>query len=104
MLTFDVLHSNVEGSNFLFVHFYHHILNRLMFWIQNTKYKYNKALILKSSMDGSNEEILVEENIHFSNHLVVDESSERIYWIDRERAVIESIKYNGKQRKVNNCS
>lgn len=71
-----------------------------MFWVQNSKAGDFEARIFKSAMDGSDEHVLVNERLGFSNSLVVDEGSEKLYWLHVQLGRIESIQINGRGRKV----
>lgn len=71
-----------------------------MFWIVNPKNKYIKPRIMKSSMDGSQEEIFIERMLRAPAALYVDEPFETLYWFDAELAKIERISFNGMIRRV----
>ncbi|XP_065217375.1 vitellogenin receptor Yl-like [Planococcus citri] len=62
--------------------------------------QYEDSRIIKSSMDGSDETDLVHEGLRHPMSLTVDESSQRVYWMDCDLGEIESIQFNGMNRKI----
>lgn len=51
-------------------------------------------------MDGSDEKVLVSEGLRHPMSLTVDELSQKVYWMDCDLGEIESIQFNGNNRKV----
>lgn len=60
----------------------------------------DKPMIAVSNMDGKNARPLVTENIKWPNGLALDWPSNRLYWVDAKLKTIESIDFNGNNRKV----
>jgi sugar lactone lactonase YvrE len=50
-------------------------------------------------MDGSNRMAIVTESLFWPNGLCIDYTMNRIYWADAKHHVIESSKFDGKDRK-----
>ena len=50
-------------------------------------------------MDGSNMISLVMENVGWPNGITIDYVTETVYWVDARYDYIDSIDYNGKQRR-----
>lgn len=69
---------------------------RLLFW---TDYG-SKPMIAKSGMDGSKAEVFVSENIHHPSGICADSPTKRVYWVDADQSIIESIKFDGNDRRV----
>ena len=51
-------------------------------------------------MDGTNLQVLVTENVGWPNGITIDYSMEIVYWIDARYDYIDSINYNGTQRRT----
>jgi sugar lactone lactonase YvrE len=54
-------------------------------------------------MDGSNRVAIVTESLFWPNGLCIDYTMNRIYWADAKHHVIESSKFDGKDRKKVRC-
>lgn len=52
-----------------------------------------------ASMDGSAQQALVSENIHWPNGLALDWPNDRLYWVDAKQQLIESCKLDGSDRR-----
>ncbi|XP_065219614.1 vitellogenin receptor-like [Planococcus citri] len=61
--------------------------------------QYEDSRIVKSSMDGSDETVLVSEGLRHPMSLTLDENSQKVYWTDCDLGEIESIQFNGNNRK-----
>ncbi|XP_065210707.1 vitellogenin receptor-like [Planococcus citri] len=78
----------------------------LMFYVKKSDYQDDK-FIMKSAMDGSNEDYMVDGGFRHFTPLAVDESTRKLYWsqqegneiwslsFDEERADLRSIRYHG---------
>lgn len=72
-----------------------------MFWTISSRSDYEESQILRSAMDGSAERVLVGEDLRYPTSLVVDELTERIYWLESDvHFAIKSVQFNGKNKKV----
>lgn len=60
----------------------------------------NPAEIATSLMDGTNDEPFVRDDIHWPNGLTLDLSNQRLYWTDAKKMSIESIRWDGTDRRV----
>ncbi|RWS26517.1 low-density lipoprotein receptor-related protein 2-like protein, partial [Leptotrombidium deliense] len=56
--------------------------------------------VAKANMDGTNSSVLVKDNIHSLETLTIDISNKRLYFSQSYTGVIESIDYEGKDRKT----
>lgn len=72
------------------------IIFRLLFWTDWGL----KPMISKAGMDGSKSEVLVSKNIAWPTGICTDTPNERVYWVDGKQHVIESIKFDGNDRRV----
>ncbi|XP_065209041.1 vitellogenin receptor-like [Planococcus citri] len=70
--------------------------NGILFWTDLG----SKPMIGKSGMDGSKAEVFVSENIDWPNGICSDTPNERVYWVDAKHHSIESIKFDGTDRRV----
>ncbi|XP_065210701.1 vitellogenin receptor-like [Planococcus citri] len=59
----------------------------------------DKRIIMKSSMDGSDEIILLDESFHEFISLTVDESSAKVYWLEIEEQILHSVSFFGSGRE-----
>lgn len=57
-------------------------------------------MIARSGMDGSDAHVFVKENIHWPNGISTDTPNSRLYWVDAKLQRIESIKFDGTDRRV----
>lgn len=55
------------------------ICRRKLYW---TNIKYRRQTIERSSLDGTNREIIISEKLFKPTGIVVDQHSDRIYWVD----------------------
>uniref|UniRef100_A0A182JZY0 EGF-like domain-containing protein n=1 Tax=Anopheles christyi TaxID=43041 RepID=A0A182JZY0_9DIPT len=60
----------------------------------------NNAMIGKARMDGSEQQVVVSEGIHWPNGLTLDWPNNRLYWIDAKLKRIESMHLDGSDRVV----
>lgn len=74
-------------------------MSRLLFWTDWGK----KPMIGKSGMDGSHPKEFVIEKVYWPNGVATDTPNGRLYWVDAKYQVIESIKFDGNDRKVYLC-
>lgn len=74
------------------------VCRRKLYW---TNAKYLSASIERSSMDGSEQEILIDQDLSMPSGIVVDQHSKRIFWVDSflgNKYTIESASLNGTDR------
>ena len=60
----------------------------------------NSPKIERASLSGSQRLAIVTTNLHWPNGIDLDEGNKRIYWVDAGLDKIESVDYNGNNRKV----
>ena len=58
------------------------------------------AKIERSGMDGKNRHVLISSNLTWPNGLVIDYSTDLLYWVDAGMHTIEYADLNGNNRKV----
>ncbi|XP_023289425.1 vitellogenin receptor, partial [Orussus abietinus] len=56
--------------------------------------------IATAGMDGQERTVFVYENMQWPNGLAIDYPNERLYWVDAKLQIIESIRLDGKDRRV----
>lgn len=56
--------------------------------------------IAMASMDGKNHVKFVKDNVDWPNGLTIDDPNDRLYWIDAKLKIIESIRLDGRDRRV----
>ena len=72
------------------------LLNRLMFW---TNWRIN-GKIEKSTLDGTQRVAIVTSNILTPTGISLDGRNKLVYWVDYNTGAIESVDYNGNNRKL----
>uniref|UniRef100_A0A182PBK9 EGF-like domain-containing protein n=1 Tax=Anopheles epiroticus TaxID=199890 RepID=A0A182PBK9_9DIPT len=60
----------------------------------------NNAMIGRARMDGSEQQVLISDGVHWPNGLTLDWPNDRLYWIDAKLKRIESIHLDGRDRVV----
>ncbi|XP_065210727.1 low-density lipoprotein receptor-related protein 1B-like [Planococcus citri] len=71
-----------------------------MFWTISSRNEHEESKIFRSAMDGSGERVLVGEDLRYPTSLVVDELTERVYWLETDvQFSIKSVQFNGKNKK-----
>lgn len=65
-----------------------------MFWTD-----WKAGVVESSDMDGSGRSILAS-NLMWPNALAIDPPHQRIYWIEASTNTLESVKYDGTDRRV----
>ncbi|XP_050099574.1 putative vitellogenin receptor isoform X1 [Anopheles aquasalis] len=60
----------------------------------------DNAQIGRARMDGSEQQIIVSDGIHWPNGLTLDWPNERLYWVDAKLKQIESMRFDGRDRTV----
>ncbi|KAK7861738.1 hypothetical protein R5R35_014371 [Gryllus longicercus] len=73
-----------------------YIAKGLMFWTDWGRV----PMLASAGMDGSSPYAFVSQNIHWPSGLALDIPNERVYWVDAKLAVIESIKFDGTDRRT----
>ena len=58
------------------------------------------AAIERSALDGSDRTALVKDNITWPNGVTLDTGAKLVYWIDASHDTINSVDYNGNNRKI----
>ena len=67
----------------------------------STRSEYEESQILRSAMDGTGERVLIGDDLRYPTSLVVDELTERVYWLESYvQFAIKSVQFNGKNKKV----
>ena len=59
-------------------------------------------MIAKSGMDGSNVIEFVTQGLYWPNGVATDTPNGRLYWTEAKHKLIESIKFDGSDRRVRN--
>lgn len=72
----------------------------IMFWAHNVWLKAGSSYIEKAWMDGTHREYLVNVSVTWPSGLALDLSKNRLYWSDTITNKIESIDFNGKDRRI----
>ena len=70
--------------------------NSLMFW---TDWGSN-AKIERASLSGNQRNAIVTTNLHWPNGIELDKGNKRIFWVDAGNDRVESVDYNGNNRKL----
>lgn len=70
--------------------------DRFMFWTDWG----SSPKIERSSLSGSRRIAIVTSNIQWPNGIDLDKGNKRIYWVDARLDKVESVDYNGNNRKV----
>jgi len=70
---------------------------RYIFW---TDWGESNPNIERASLSGTNRKVLVSSNIRYPNGLVLDYTSRKLYFCDSHYHRIESINYDGSDRRV----
>lgn len=60
----------------------------------------SNAHIAQAEMDGENSTQLVTDNLGWPNSVSVDYPNGRIYWVDTKLKLVESIRLDGTDRRV----
>lgn len=60
----------------------------------------DRPLIAHSTMAGANAVDFVNKSIYWPNGIAIDLPSERLYWADAKLMTLESIKFDGTDRRV----
>lgn len=63
----------------------------------------SKPLIAKSGMDGSNPVEFVSKDLFWPNGVTTDTPNSRLYWVEARYQRIESITFDGTDRRVRLC-
>lgn len=53
-----------------------------------------------AGMDGKNSSSFITDNLEWPVSLTIDSPNNRLYWLDKKRNVIESIRLDGTDRRV----
>ncbi len=59
-----------------------------------------RPMIGRSGMDGSDPTEFVSQNLHWPNGVTVDFSGGRLYWLDARSRKIETVKFDGSDRRL----
>lgn len=71
----------------------------IMFWADWSDIFPAKGRIDVAQMNGDNRKVFLEERIHWPAGLAIDYITKRLYWIDRHLKSIQSIYYDGSDRR-----
>ena len=67
-----------------------------MFWTdRGTKKKIERA-----SLNGDQRVAIVTKSLYYPNGMELDRGNKRIFWVDAGYGTVESVDYNGKNRKL----
>ena len=67
-----------------------------MFWTdRGTKKKIERA-----SLNGDQRVAIVTKSLYYPNGMELDRGNKRIFWVDAGYGTVESVDYNGKNRKM----
>ena len=55
--------------------------------------------IERAEMDGSNRQVIIQQEIHWPNGLTIDYSAQKIYWTDAKLDSIAKANYDGSNRE-----
>ena len=72
------------------------LLNRLMFWTNWGK----NPKVEKSTLDGAQRVAIVTSNLSMPTGISLDRRNKLVYWVDFITGVMESVDYNGNNRKL----
>lgn len=53
-----------------------------------------------AGMDGKNSSIFINKNLIYPTSLTIDYPNNRLYWLDKKKRIIESIRLDGTDRRV----
>ncbi|XP_032691228.1 vitellogenin receptor-like isoform X2 [Odontomachus brunneus] len=70
--------------------------NGVMYW---SDWGFNGHIAM-AGMDGTNNRFFVTENITWPKSVTIDYPNNRLYWVDAKRAVVESIRLDGTDRRI----
>ena len=73
--------------------------NRLIFWTDKGEPGGRNAKIERATTDGRDRTELINSRLKSPRGIAVDRVERRVYWVDQEEGVIESITYDGSDRK-----
>lgn len=76
----------------------------VMFWADWSNMSPEKGRIDTAQMDGKKRRIFLNTNIHWPSGLAIDYQVKRLYWTDKHLRMIQSINYDGSDRKTETVS
>lgn len=87
--------------NIIILYYYLFSLIKIIFHFVYKTYKIlgPNPKIERADMDGTNRKSIVTDSIYWPNGLTLDYTASRIYWADAKHHVIESILFDGSDRK-----
>ena len=71
-----------------------------MFYTKISPSNRDASFIMRSNMDGSNEDILVDGTFHISTSMAADESIKRLYWFGVDDKKLFSVSFIGGYNEV----
>lgn len=72
----------------------------IMYWADWSDIFPDKGRIDVAQMNGDNRKVFLDENIHWPAGLAIDYVSNKLYWTDRHLKSIQSVNFDGGDRKV----
>lgn len=75
-------------------------LRGTMFWADWSDIFPDKGRIDVAQMNGDNRKVFLNENIHWPAGLAIDYAAKRLYWTDRHLKSIQSVNFDGADRRV----
>ncbi|XP_056636916.1 low-density lipoprotein receptor-related protein 1 isoform X1 [Diorhabda sublineata] len=74
--------------------------NGVMYWADWSSLSPERGRVDTANMDGSNKRVFLSEKIHWPSGLAIDHQLKRIYWGDKHLKIIQSVNFNGKDRRT----
>lgn len=70
-----------------------------MFYTMKSNFQ-DELFIVKSNMDGLNEHLMIDGTFRYPVPLAVEESIQKVYWLESAENVIHSVSFNGGTNQV----
>ncbi|CAH2009921.1 unnamed protein product [Acanthoscelides obtectus] len=71
-----------------------------MYWAHWSSTTPENGRIDMAQMDGKNRKVFLDHNIHWPSGLAIDQEAKRLYWTDKHLKNIQSIDFDGTNRRV----
>lgn len=69
---------------------------RIMFWCDVGFISH----IAMAGMDGKNSSLFITQNLEWPSSITIDYPNNRLYWLDKKKNIIESVRLDGTDRRV----